>query len=122
MELNRQVRQIGESLVIWVEAMQPFEDAGQNGWTMTDFSVMRVAVDLEPQQIGRTNRLSDQLSFIVINHQTCDLHTSVHHDPSQFTDRAKFTLVPTATSPVTHSGTLSSQITVVLGSIRLESG
>ncbi|GFU38504.1 hypothetical protein TNCV_2434471 [Trichonephila clavipes] len=31
---------IGESLVIWVEAMRPLQDADKNGWTVTDFSVM----------------------------------------------------------------------------------
>ncbi|GFX62353.1 hypothetical protein TNCV_407481 [Trichonephila clavipes] len=47
------VGQIGESLVMWVEAMWPLEDAGKNGWTVTDFRVTMVAVDLEPQQIRR---------------------------------------------------------------------
>ncbi|GFW87594.1 15-hydroxyprostaglandin dehydrogenase [Trichonephila clavipes] len=31
---------------MWVEAMRPLEVAGKNGWAMTDFSVMMVAVDL----------------------------------------------------------------------------
>ncbi|GFU13331.1 uncharacterized protein TNCV_3843291 [Trichonephila clavipes] len=52
----------GESLVIWADAMRPLEDAGKNGWTVADFSVMRVAVDLGPHQIGRTDWMSDQLS------------------------------------------------------------
>ncbi|GFV05277.1 hypothetical protein TNCV_224901 [Trichonephila clavipes] len=30
---KRQVGQIEESLVIWVEEMRPLEDAGRNGWT-----------------------------------------------------------------------------------------
>ncbi|GFW21658.1 hypothetical protein TNCV_4281731 [Trichonephila clavipes] len=38
-----------------VKAMRPLEDAGKKGWTMTDFSGMMVAVDLGPQQIGRTD-------------------------------------------------------------------
>ncbi|GFT32676.1 hypothetical protein TNCV_2641021 [Trichonephila clavipes] len=46
---------IGESLIIRFEAKRSLEDAGKKGWTMADFSVMRVAVDLEPQQIGRTD-------------------------------------------------------------------
>ncbi|GFY04189.1 hypothetical protein TNCV_1199671 [Trichonephila clavipes] len=29
--------------------------ASKNGWAVADFSVIMVAVDLEPQQIGRTN-------------------------------------------------------------------
>ena len=48
------VRQIGESLVIWVEAMQRLEDVGKNGWNMAHFNVMMVDVNLGPQQIGRT--------------------------------------------------------------------
>ncbi|GFX47574.1 hypothetical protein TNCV_3015931 [Trichonephila clavipes] len=48
-------RQIGESLVIWVEAMRLLEDAGKNGWTVADFSIMMVVVDLRPQQIERTD-------------------------------------------------------------------
>ncbi|GFS60873.1 hypothetical protein TNCV_2002311 [Trichonephila clavipes] len=39
---------MGESLVMWVEAMRPLEDASKNRWTMTDFSVMMVAVDIGP--------------------------------------------------------------------------
>ncbi|GFW22583.1 transposable element Tcb1 transposase [Trichonephila clavipes] len=46
-----------------------------------------------------------------------DSRASVHHDHSQTADKAKFTLVLTATLPSTHACTLSSQITVVLGSI-----
>ncbi|GFU88543.1 hypothetical protein TNCV_4442201 [Trichonephila clavipes] len=38
-----QVEQIGESLLIWVEAMRPLENADKNGWTMGDFYVMMVA-------------------------------------------------------------------------------
>ncbi|GFU43253.1 hypothetical protein TNCV_1567021 [Trichonephila clavipes] len=44
-----------ELLVIWVEAMRPLENADKNGWTMTDFCVMMVAVDLGSQQIRRTD-------------------------------------------------------------------
>ncbi|GFU88493.1 transposable element Tc1 transposase [Trichonephila clavipes] len=54
-----------------------------------------VATDLRPQQIGRTDCQNSTL-FIVINHQTCDLHTSDHHDHSQTADRAKCMLVATA--------------------------
>ncbi|GFW49545.1 hypothetical protein TNCV_2843261 [Trichonephila clavipes] len=39
-ERKRHFGQIGESLVIWVEAMRPLEDAGKNGWKMAYFSVM----------------------------------------------------------------------------------
>ncbi|GFT97167.1 transposable element Tcb1 transposase [Trichonephila clavipes] len=56
-------------------------------------------------------------SFIVINHQTYDPRASVHHDHSQMADRAKFTLIPTATLSANHAYTLSSQITVILESI-----
>ncbi|GFV80644.1 hypothetical protein TNCV_4618061 [Trichonephila clavipes] len=51
--LKEAVGQIGESLVIWVEAMRLLEDAGKNGWTVADFSFMMVAVDLGPQHIER---------------------------------------------------------------------
>ncbi|GFT01463.1 hypothetical protein TNCV_269831 [Trichonephila clavipes] len=44
------VGQIGESLVMWVEAMRPLEEDGSG---MTDFAVMMVAVDLRPQQMWR---------------------------------------------------------------------
>ncbi|GFY04335.1 transposable element Tcb1 transposase [Trichonephila clavipes] len=51
-------------------------------WTGVDFSVMMVAVDLGSQQIGRTEidcQISrHNASFIVINQQTCEPHTSVH--------------------------------------------
>ncbi|GFX04110.1 transposable element Tc1 transposase [Trichonephila clavipes] len=40
-QLSEFERAIGESLVTWVESMRPLEDAGKNGWTVTDFSVMR---------------------------------------------------------------------------------
>ncbi|GFV19798.1 hypothetical protein TNCV_480241 [Trichonephila clavipes] len=50
---KRQVGQTGETLVIWVEAMRPLEDGGKNGCKIPDFSLMMVAVDLRPQQIGR---------------------------------------------------------------------
>ncbi|GFV43778.1 hypothetical protein TNCV_4609361 [Trichonephila clavipes] len=45
---TRQVGQMGESLVMCVEAKQPLEEAGKNGWKMADFSVMMIAVDLGP--------------------------------------------------------------------------
>ncbi|GFX51546.1 hypothetical protein TNCV_5012501 [Trichonephila clavipes] len=35
--------------------IQRLEDAGKDGLTMEDFSVMTVAIDLGLQQIGRTN-------------------------------------------------------------------
>ncbi|GFU96724.1 uncharacterized protein TNCV_839491 [Trichonephila clavipes] len=40
--------------------MRLLEDADKNGWTVADFSVMMVVVDIGPQQIGRTYLLSDQ--------------------------------------------------------------
>ncbi|GFV75711.1 transposable element Tcb2 transposase [Trichonephila clavipes] len=52
---KRQVGQIGKSLVLCVEEMRPLHDSGKNGWTVADFSAMMVAVDLGPQQMGRTN-------------------------------------------------------------------
>ncbi|GFX22482.1 uncharacterized protein TNCV_3601131 [Trichonephila clavipes] len=55
LDSKRQVGQIGESFVIRVEAMRPLEDADKNRWTLADFSFMMVAVDLDPQQIGRTD-------------------------------------------------------------------
>ncbi|GFW72400.1 transposable element Tc1 transposase [Trichonephila clavipes] len=43
---NRRItRQIGRR-------MRPLEATGKNGWTMADFSVMMVAVDLRTRQIG----------------------------------------------------------------------
>ncbi|GFX86331.1 hypothetical protein TNCV_2562131 [Trichonephila clavipes] len=38
-----------------VEAMLLLDVAGKNGWAVADFSVMRVVVDLVPQQIRRTD-------------------------------------------------------------------
>ncbi|GFU47912.1 hypothetical protein TNCV_4967221 [Trichonephila clavipes] len=55
LDRNKQVEQIGESLVMWVVAMRPLEDAGKDGWTMEDFSVVTVAVELGLHQIGRTD-------------------------------------------------------------------
>ncbi|GFX94185.1 hypothetical protein TNCV_4292301 [Trichonephila clavipes] len=52
-----EIRQIGESLVIRVQKIRPLEDADKNGWTVPDFSVMMVAVDLGPRQIGRIDCL-----------------------------------------------------------------
>ncbi|GFV69237.1 transposable element Tcb1 transposase [Trichonephila clavipes] len=40
LHLRREAGQFEESFVISVEAMRPLEDAGKNGWTMADFSVM----------------------------------------------------------------------------------
>ncbi|GFW54789.1 HTH_Tnp_Tc3_2 domain-containing protein [Trichonephila clavipes] len=39
----------------------------------------------------------------VINHLTCDPHTSVNHDRSQMANRAKFTLVPSTAPPAIHT-------------------
>ncbi|GFV91268.1 hypothetical protein TNCV_897871 [Trichonephila clavipes] len=50
---------IGKSLVIWVEVMRPLEDAGKNGWTVADFSVMMVAVDLGSQRLIHRYQHSD---------------------------------------------------------------
>ncbi|GFT44712.1 hypothetical protein TNCV_2845041 [Trichonephila clavipes] len=60
---NRRItRHIGRRM------MRPLEGAGKNGWTMADFSVMMVAVDLGPRQIGKSDELSDQLSQRLIHH------------------------------------------------------
>ncbi|GFT18523.1 hypothetical protein TNCV_1708381 [Trichonephila clavipes] len=99
---------------MWVEAMRLLEDTRKNGWTVADFSVLIVAVDLGPQQIRRIDLLSDRLSqrlIHLINHQTSDPPTSVHHDHSQTADRAKFMLVLIAMLPATPACPLSSQIT-----------
>ncbi|GFV72454.1 transposable element Tc1 transposase [Trichonephila clavipes] len=54
---------------------------------MADFSVMMVAVDLEPQQIGRTDRLSDQLSqCLIYRYQPSDVR--VWRRPEQQADLA----------------------------------
>ncbi|GFW15537.1 uncharacterized protein TNCV_4656771 [Trichonephila clavipes] len=47
--------------------MRPLEDAGKNGWTVANFNVMMVEVNLKPQQIGRKDGLSDQLSQRLIH-------------------------------------------------------
>ncbi|GFW00533.1 hypothetical protein TNCV_693721 [Trichonephila clavipes] len=47
--------QIGESLVIWFEAMRLLEDTDKNGWGVADFSILMVAVGIWPQQIERTD-------------------------------------------------------------------
>ncbi|GFU63881.1 hypothetical protein TNCV_2313871 [Trichonephila clavipes] len=105
--------------------MRPMEDADKNGWAAADFNVMMVAVDLGSQQIGRID-CDCQINchcacFIVINHQTCDPLVSVHHNHSQTYGRANFMLIPTATPLATYARTLSSQIMVMLDSIRLKS-
>ncbi|GFU99851.1 hypothetical protein TNCV_506721 [Trichonephila clavipes] len=51
---KRQAEQNGESLVIRVEEMRLLEDTYKNRWTVADFSVIMIAVDLRPQQIERT--------------------------------------------------------------------
>ncbi|GFW64436.1 hypothetical protein TNCV_812711 [Trichonephila clavipes] len=56
---------------------------------------------------------------MVINSQTCDPDMSAHHDHLQTVNKAKFTLVPTSAPPVTYACKLSSQITVVFGSISI---
>ncbi|GFS57404.1 uncharacterized protein TNCV_492441 [Trichonephila clavipes] len=69
--------------------MRPIEDAGKNGWTMADFSVMTVAVDLEPQQINHADWgcivFSDEFFF-----QLCpDYHRRrVWRRPSQHAESA----------------------------------
>ncbi|GFX86500.1 uncharacterized protein TNCV_3727691 [Trichonephila clavipes] len=37
--------------------VRPLEEADKNGWTMVDFNIMMVAVDIGSQQIGRTDKL-----------------------------------------------------------------
>ncbi|GFX97102.1 hypothetical protein TNCV_555921 [Trichonephila clavipes] len=50
------------------------EDAGKNEWTMADFSVIMVLVDLGPQRIKRTDLLIDQESQRLIHrYQPSDL-------------------------------------------------
>ncbi|GFX79538.1 uncharacterized protein TNCV_825271 [Trichonephila clavipes] len=64
--------QIGESLVMWVEEMRPLEDAGKNGWTVADFSVMIVAVDLGTQQIRRkVFSVKSCFQLCPENHRSC---------------------------------------------------
>ncbi|GFU69537.1 transposable element Tc1 transposase [Trichonephila clavipes] len=63
----------------------------KNGWTVADFSVMMVAVDLG-SSADQEDRLIVRSTVIVINHQTYDPHTSVHPEHSQTADRAKFML------------------------------
>ncbi|GFX71898.1 HTH_Tnp_Tc3_2 domain-containing protein [Trichonephila clavipes] len=46
-------------------------------------------------------------AYWTCNHHTSGPHTSVHPKHSQTVDRAKFTLVPTATPSATHTCTLS---------------
>ncbi|GFY01131.1 hypothetical protein TNCV_5075981 [Trichonephila clavipes] len=91
---------------------------------MANFSVMMIAVGLGPQHIRRGGQIDCQIrsdSSLSTHRRTYDTHTSVHHDHAQTADRVKFTLVPTATPPVIYTCTLSSHITMMLSSIRLES-
>ncbi|GFV01425.1 transposable element Tc1 transposase [Trichonephila clavipes] len=88
------------SLVVRVETIWSLEDAGKNGWTMADFSVMMVAVELG-QQIGRTDWLSDQLSQSLIHcYQPLDAQPasecSNHADWRRivFSDEFRFQLCP----------------------------
>ncbi|GFT16791.1 hypothetical protein TNCV_1333961 [Trichonephila clavipes] len=64
---KKQAGQIEESLVIWGESMRPSDDDGKSEWTVADFSIMMVAFDLGPQQIDRTDWLSDQRSQCLIH-------------------------------------------------------
>ena len=46
LDWKKQVGQNVESVVIWVEVLRRFEDAGKNRWTRVDFSLVMVAIDL----------------------------------------------------------------------------
>ncbi|GFT10355.1 uncharacterized protein TNCV_3735841 [Trichonephila clavipes] len=65
--------------------MRPLKDADKNGWAVTDFSVMMVAVDLRPLQIRRTDWLSDQLPQHLIHHyQPSDVRPTLFCDEFRF--------------------------------------
>ncbi|GFU34565.1 hypothetical protein TNCV_1992961 [Trichonephila clavipes] len=74
------------------------------------------------------DRLTVRPAVTVINHQTCNPRTSVHHDQPQTTDRAKFTLVLIATLPTTpactlepdYSGVCLNQVGIMLTGGRIE--
>ncbi|GFX44157.1 hypothetical protein TNCV_4119531 [Trichonephila clavipes] len=53
-----------------LDAMRLLEDAGKNGWTMADFSVMIVTVNIGPYQIGRTAFTVPNLSLSTIRRAT----------------------------------------------------
>ncbi|GFS96335.1 uncharacterized protein TNCV_16811 [Trichonephila clavipes] len=75
---------LGESLAIWVEAIQPLKDADKNGWTVADISVMMIAIDLEPQQIGKTDGLSEQPSQCLIHrYEPSDVRPTLFSDESR---------------------------------------
>lgn len=50
-----------ESLDIWIEAMRRLADAGNRDSTTEDLSIRMTAVDVEPQQSKKTERLFDPL-------------------------------------------------------------
>ncbi|GFX54739.1 hypothetical protein TNCV_2822601 [Trichonephila clavipes] len=67
--------QIGESLVIWVEVMRPLEDAGKNGWTMADFSIMMRRIPLlcpddDRRRVWRRPGQCANSAFTIVRH-TC---------------------------------------------------
>ncbi|GFX41733.1 uncharacterized protein TNCV_388461 [Trichonephila clavipes] len=69
--------------------MRQLQDADKNGWTVAAFSVMMVTVDLGPQQIRRTDCLSDQMSQRLIHRY---LPSDVR--PTLFSDDSRFQLFP----------------------------
>ncbi|GFX79261.1 hypothetical protein TNCV_695731 [Trichonephila clavipes] len=79
--------------------MRPFEDADKNGGTVEDFSVMMIAIDLGPQQIGKTDRLSDQLSHRLIP----------RYQPSDVRSTQCTTVAPKLLSPATGGRTQAAQ-------------
>ncbi|GFS94093.1 hypothetical protein TNCV_3785781 [Trichonephila clavipes] len=68
---KRQVGQIGETLVIWVEAMRPLEEAGKNGCKMADDSGRpRATVDREDRLIVRSAVTASDSSLSIIRRTT----------------------------------------------------
>ncbi|GFV34878.1 transposable element Tc1 transposase [Trichonephila clavipes] len=59
--------QIGESLIIWVEAMLSLKDAGKNGWTVADFSVMMCPNDQRRCVWRRPGQRADP-AFLIARH------------------------------------------------------
>ncbi|GFT69457.1 hypothetical protein TNCV_1297511 [Trichonephila clavipes] len=66
--------------------MRALEDAGKNEWKMVDFIDRILVVDLGPQQIGRTDLMSDQLSqHLIHRYQPSDVRPAHECPPSTMT-------------------------------------
>ncbi|GFW66452.1 hypothetical protein TNCV_3309711 [Trichonephila clavipes] len=104
--------------------MRPLEDTGKNGLTMADFSVMMVAVDLGPKK-DQEDRLIFRSAVTALDSSLSPIRCATSTRVSTMTIHRRLierNLCSYRPPPATLDCTLSSQITVVLGSIRLEPG